>query len=354
MIRKSGDFMIIKVREQAGTDAVRKFDYQMALALDFLLSEIDSDVIVLIETLEDFAVFHNFGTEFEKVDVYQVKTKDKGLYTKKMLYNDNVLGKIILTDFYFNSKANTLNIVCNTALKGTSTENLDDFVFEDTLTSKEILELKANVTEYLDNNSDFDGKADEYIGKLIYIKSSLPFTQNDDRYSEALIGKTNNTIACHLDDDNHSINPQVVFNALKLLIDKQRRNKITTSEITVDEAISKKGIKTSQLKEIISAAAACNNLTKKELLQHAATIFSSEEYIKIKNEYSVFLSCKMNLSDRAFIDAKNIMETECQNISSQYDSLDEIIRNASYNCVDKISYYSLPVIQMIAIDTMFS
>ena len=31
--------MSIKIREQAGTDAVRKFDYQMAVALDYLLNE---------------------------------------------------------------------------------------------------------------------------------------------------------------------------------------------------------------------------------------------------------------------------------------------------------------------------
>lgn len=96
--------MNIKIREQAGTDAVRKFDYQMAVALDYLLSEIDGDVIILIETLEDFAVLHNFGSEFEKIDVYQVKTKDRGLYSKTSLYSDNVLGKIILTDFILMQK----------------------------------------------------------------------------------------------------------------------------------------------------------------------------------------------------------------------------------------------------------
>lgn len=121
--------MNITIREQAGTDAVRKFDYQMALALDYLLSEIDNEVIVLIETLEDFAVFYNFGSEFEKIDIFQVKTMDKGLYTKSLLNTDNVIGKIILTDFYFISKANTLNIICNTSLKGKSTENCDSFLF---------------------------------------------------------------------------------------------------------------------------------------------------------------------------------------------------------------------------------
>ena len=91
--------MNIRIREQAGTDAVRKFDYQMAVALDYLLSEMDSDAIILIETLEDFAIFRNHGSENETIDVFQVKTKDSGLYAKSAINKDNVIGKIILTDY---------------------------------------------------------------------------------------------------------------------------------------------------------------------------------------------------------------------------------------------------------------
>lgn len=66
--------MNIRIREQAGTDSVRKFDYQMAVALDYLLSEIDSDTIILIETLEDFAVFRNHGTEFEEIEIIDIES----------------------------------------------------------------------------------------------------------------------------------------------------------------------------------------------------------------------------------------------------------------------------------------
>ena len=46
----------------------------MAVALDYLLSEMDSDAIILIETLEDFAIFRNHGSENETIDVFQVKS----------------------------------------------------------------------------------------------------------------------------------------------------------------------------------------------------------------------------------------------------------------------------------------
>lgn len=346
--------MKIKIREQAGTDAVRKFDYQMAVALDYLLSGIDSDVIVLIETLEDFAVFRNFGSDSQTIDVYQVKTKDKGVYSKSMLNSDNVIGKIILTDFYFDSKANTLNIICNTSLKGKSTEEFDSFSFTERLTPKELAGLKSKVKEYLSKHPEFIGNIDDYCGKLIYIKSQLPFSGKEDRYIETLIGKTNNTIAHYLDDENHNINPQAVFNTLKIIIDKQRRNKITTPEIELEDAFERKGISTVQLKEVIDKAAEINHLSKVEILQHAAAIFSPQEFLAIKQEYSAFLSYRDNLTDQAFIEAKNIVEEEYKQLTTKLDSLDEVIRQVSYNCTAKISYYSLPVIQILTIIVVYS
>ena len=347
--------MKIRIREQAGTDAVRKFDYQMAVALDYLLSEMDNDAIILIETLEDFAIFRNHGSENETIDVFQVKTKDSGLYTKTAISKDNVIGKIILTDYYFDSQSDTLNIICNTPLKGISTEHLDNFVFEKTLTKKELDNLKSAVTYYLREETDFSGAIDPYWGKLIYIKSSLPFSGKEDRYSETLIGKTNATIARHLNDENHSINPQIVFNTLKLLIDKQRKSKIHETEIDVEDAISKKGIRSSMVKDVIDQAVATSHLTKNEILQHASRIFNPAEYLAIKNEYPTFLSYRSNLADKAFRDAVKIINSVYFDLTQQETgSLDDIIRNTAQNCTNQIPYYSLAVIQIITIVIVYS
>ena len=347
--------MKIRIREQAGTDAVRKFDYQMAVALDYLLSEMDNDAIILIETLEDFAIFRNHGSESETIDVFQVKTKDSGLYTKTAISKDNVIGKIILTDYYFDSQSDTLNIICNTPLKGTSTEHLDNFILEKTLTKKELDNLKSAVTYYLREETDFSGTIDPYWGKLIYIKSSLPFSGKEDRYSETLIGKTNATIARHLNDENHSINPQIVFNTLKLLIDKQRKSKILETEIDVEDAISKKGIRSSMVKDVIDQAVATSHLTKNEILQHASRIFNPAEYLAIKNEYPTFLSYRSNLADKAFRDAVKIINSVYLDLTQQEaGSLDDIIRNTAQNCTNQIPYYSLAVIQIITIVIVYS
>lgn len=344
--------MSIRIREQAGTDAGRKFDYQMAVALDYLLSEIDNDVIVVIETLEDFAIFRNFKSVDESVDVYQVKTKNRGLYSKNDLYSDNVIGKIILTDFYFNSRANALNIITNTPLKGNDTESLDSFSFEDTLSKNNLEKLKKNVLEYLNSQPDFNGNVDDYWGKLVYIKSSLSFSTKDNRYEQSLIGKTHETISHCLGDENHSINPQGIFETLKLLIDKKRRNRFDSENVSEEEAINKKGISTDTVKQIIGAARC--NLSKEDILNHAARIFDAPSFVAIKEEYPTFLSYKANPIDLAFQQAKQIVEDEfCIQSKRNGIKTDEALRQTAENCVDKIAYYSAPVIQIITILVVF-
>ncbi len=345
--------MYIKIREQSGTDDGRKFDYQMAVALDYLLTYFDDDAIILIETLEDFAVLHNLGTATEKVEIFQVKTKNSGLYTKDSLWEDNVLGKIILTDIYFNSKANSLNIICNTNLKGQSTEALEKFRFEDTLTDKELNKLRENISTYLMKESAYNGDISNYVGKLIYIKSALPFSDKQDRYSETLLGKTHNTISQYLGDEYHCINPEVVFNTLKLLIDKQRRYRYRKDTVELKDAITLKGISTQAVKTIIDRAAETQRMSKTEILQHASTIFSPQEYLKIKEEYPQFLSYKANLEDKVFLEAKSIVENEYKLLTESIDSLDEIARQVSINCVKKISYYSLAVVQLLTIIVIY-
>lgn len=346
--------MSIKIREQAGTDTSRKFDYQMAVAIDYLLSEIGNDSIIIIETLEDFAVVKNAGSADRTIDIYQVKTKNKGLYNKALLKSENVLGKIVLTDFNFNSASNTLNIVCNTNLKGKSTESLNFFKIDNAFTEKEIQDVKTNILEYLKCEPSFAGDLSPYFGKIIYIKSLLPFADKDDRYNETLVGKTNTVISNYLDDENHSINPQGIFNALKILVDKQRLNKFDKDIITLDEAVEKKGICGDDVKKLIDKAAERNMLTKKEIFSHASTIFTPMEFNAIKDSYSKFLSYKANLSDKIYLEVMQCIKDEHSLLVDKADSINELIKQVAQNSNKKITVYSLAVIQIMTIIAVLS
>ncbi len=346
--------MNLQIREQSGTDVARKFDYQMAVALDYLLSEYKEGTIILIETLEDFAVLHDLNTANEKVDIFQVKTKNAGLYTKSSILENNVIGKIILTDFYFDSKANTLNIICNTNLKGSKTEHLSNFKLVEKLSPKELNQIKENVAEYIKCEPRFSEDIQKYTGKLIYIKSDLPFSEKQERYSEMLIGKTNNIISEYLDDENHCISPSVIFNTLKLLINKKRSHLFNTSSVELEEAIDKKGIKSDVVKEVIDKAVELSYLTKKEILHLASTIYPPKDFISIKEEYPRYLSYRANLSDKLFSNAKRTVKEEYEKLTPLYASLDEIALNVTKNCANKIPYYSLPIIQILTIVVIYS
>lgn len=317
--------MNIRIREQAGTDSVRKFDYQMAVALDYLLSEIDSDTIILIETLEDFAVFRNHGTEFEEIEIYQVKTKNSGLYEKRTLLSDNVLGKIILTDFYFNSKSKTLNIVCNTPLKGASTETLDNFVFENSLTPKELTELKLNVKTYLSKESDFTGSLESYWGKLIYIKSSLPFSGKEQDYYSLV--KTQSDIKHKIKLLNATLKDNLVYTA-KLLDGEDIICPVCNSNITdfISSAL-KVGIAESDINtELASLKADLLNTDRKialakpkldELHQEIMLIEQQRENVKITRAIIVW-------NEELLVAKKNFAE-----IQLQIDSLEASIKGYS-------------------------
>lgn len=127
--------------------------------------------------------------------------------------------------------------------------------------------------------------------------------------------------------------------------------KINTIEI--DEAIALKGIPSKTVKKIIDKAVETQKLSKTEILQYASTIFSPQEFLKIKEDYPQFLSYKANLEDRVFLEAKNTVENEYKRLTESLDSLDEIARQVAYNCVEKIPYYSLAVIQLLTIIVIY-
>ena len=341
--------MKIKIREQSGTDASRGFDYQMAVAIDYLLSNIDCDAIVVLETIEDFAIYYNFHEQNEELEVYQVKTKGGGLYDKNALFEDRALGKIVLSDIYANSKAKTLNIICNANFKGKRTECLDKFYFCDKFDENELQRVKENVSEFLKSKNKEMPNLDTYVGKLVYIRSSLPFSSTESRYIETLTGKTNDVIYHCVGDDCDSINPRTILSALKLIFEKKRIHKFKTSEVDEDEAIDKKGIKTSDIKKLINDAKQRCGLTKREILNHAHRIFTPRECIDIESYYSEFVSCRCNLTDEVYPKALKTVRESYKTIASECSTTEDAVRRTTEKCLQILSYYPKPIVQLIVI-----
>lgn len=119
-------FKIVKPRENSGSMASNRFDFQKNWAickLIELLSNDASDFLLAFEYHEDIILLDSSSTP-SQIDFFQVKTKDKGAYSlnqiikgKKLKKGDSgsILGKLFLNRINFTDETNSLNIVSNTS-----------------------------------------------------------------------------------------------------------------------------------------------------------------------------------------------------------------------------------------------
>jgi len=289
--------LLNNIREQTGTDVVDRFDYQLALAMYYLINSKDENICVLLETLEDFALIKNVLSSKPEIDIFQVKTKRNGLMDKSVLNNEKVYGKIYLTDFYVDHQAKSLNVICNANLKGKTTENKENFLVFDELSKNECEKIMSDIESFfLDNKVVFDiHNIDKK--KLFYIRTDFPLSDN--KYEESLTGKINEFVESSLYDKDISINPSVIFKTLSQLMMKKRKIVINNG-IDLSIAVKSKGITIKEIKDIISSTEERTTLSKKDLLDYCSKYLPAYEFEKIKNSYSIYISYRNNYDDNLY------------------------------------------------------
>ncbi len=314
----------MKTREKVGADIPNRFDYQLALSMSYLIDSTEQ-ITIIIETLEDFAIVRN-NNDKEVVDVYQVKTVNSGLITKSTLINEDVYGKLYLTDNYFDNKANTLNIISNSNLKGNETEKIDRFKIFDKFTPGERKQIYNNIEKYFkDNNISYD-KKEINSNKLIFIKTNLPL--KDSLFEKTLIGSVNELLNKNLFDQ--SINPAVVFKTLKDYFIKVRNTSID-DELSFEDAKIKRGISSDILDLLLDNAKQSLSLNKSQILSYCDSFLTTSEIIKVKNEYSNFVARSNDIGDNVFIKFKKKL----------YDDFGEFIKeNSNLNTGEAIKSFT--------------
>lgn len=349
--------MKIRIREQSGTSAIRRFDFQLAVALSYLLERIcDKNIIVVLEALEDFAIIKGFDSSEQTVDIYQVKTKSAGNYTKSLLKDDDVIGKIFLTDYFFDSSSNSLNILCNQNINlFDKTLEFDNFKFVDKLEEDELEELNVNALAYLQNNSDYsESNVERYMGKLVYIKTTIPFQSSETPYEDMLVGLTARAISTYLGDSSNTISANAVYQACKLLIEQRTKYELKPGvEYALEDLVKQKGVDIKEIHSIINDAAKRNELDKKDYFEKASLYFSPQDFLSIKDYYPEFLAKKDDLEDPLFKDAYAKMKEMCiekAKISSGYQALVDNICNEGYLALKD---FEKPFIQLLSILVVF-
>jgi hypothetical protein len=81
--------------DKSGSDAYRRFDYQVACVFQTLISLCDNneDFFVLLDYLDDFVIVENSGKVDESISFCQVKSQNKGPFTLNMVVKQEWIKK---------------------------------------------------------------------------------------------------------------------------------------------------------------------------------------------------------------------------------------------------------------------
>ena len=304
----------MKTRERVGADIPNRFDYQLALSMSYLIDSAEP-ITIILETLEDFAIVKNVNNN-EVVEIYQVKSVGSGLLSKTTLLNEDVYGKLFLTDKYFEKDAYTLNIISNANLKGNETEKLDRFRIFDRFTKKEKDQIYENIEKYFKANKVPYDKKEINSNKLIFIKTNLPL--KDTLYEKTLIGSVNELLCKNLFDQ--SINPAVVFQTLKDYFIKVRNTSIE-KELSFEDAKKIRGISSDVLELLLERVKESQCISKSELVSCCGSFLPAPEVLKVKNEYSNFIARSNDISDTIFTQFKTKMLKDFQSFIEDNNQL---------------------------------
>ncbi|MCQ9635163.1 DUF4297 domain-containing protein [Chryseobacterium sp. WG23] len=148
-------FKYISPRENAGSMASNRFDFQKNWAICKLIELTNSgvDFLLAFEYHEDIIVLDSVNNP-TKIDFYQIKTKDKGTYslsnilTKKKLKKGDggsILGKLYQNKLNFDSETKSLNIVSNNRFSIKSIKENRLVICCKELDDKEKLEIEENL-----------------------------------------------------------------------------------------------------------------------------------------------------------------------------------------------------------------
>jgi hypothetical protein len=122
----------LKPREESGSKTARKFTFQKDLSLFLLLTlhEKKEDYVFLFDFHEDLVVLDS-SSKPDKMDFFQIKSKDSGNWTISSLTKSeknklSILGKLYTNKLKFSHNTNSLNFISNAHFSFKKLNNGDD------------------------------------------------------------------------------------------------------------------------------------------------------------------------------------------------------------------------------------
>lgn len=236
-----------------GSDTYRRYQYQLAFAMELIVKNARNkkDFIALLDYLDDIVLIENPNSENAAITFYQIKSKAKGTisinvilqkeWLEKMCYNLNEISDdnaksvfVSNTGVSFGNK----NIVRETEIV-----SLYDYVKAQKLydIDKQVIDIIANTFNVDKNSARYD--------KIYLLRTTLTL----DDYERQLKGELHD-FAKELYPELTAVSVDTIFIKVNDMLRKRQAFTFDNNKLVDCEKIcEKKGLSSTQLKEIINA-----------------------------------------------------------------------------------------------------
>ena len=251
----------LKPREEVGSNISRKYSFQHDLSLYLLLinHENSEDYVYLFDFHDDLMILDS-STNPQKIDFYQIKSKDKGNWTLNDLLKSeknkktkkdklSIIGKMYLNKVNFPDNANSLIFISNAPFSIKNLKNKEESLRRSLIKASELDDKCLNlcINKIKEEHSLNDASDFENI-----IQLQVTNLSNKDSSTHCL-GELSKLI--HKLNPNNKINPQLAYNQIKGEIFR-KTNTITSDKNINDlnELIEIKGISKSVFENLLNKA----------------------------------------------------------------------------------------------------
>ncbi|WP_010134877.1 dsDNA nuclease domain-containing protein [Ochrovirga pacifica] len=347
-------------REESGSKTARKYIFQKNLSLYLLLSnhEKKDDYVFLFDFHDDLVVLDS-STNPDKIDFYQIKSKDFGNWTNTALTKKtkkeplSISGKLYLNKINFSNNTNSLNFVSNAKFSfknlANGTESLKKTIIKADELDPKVLKVfeDAIKNEHSLKTIDFKDITHFHVTNLSNIDSSTHCLGELSK----LINKIN---------PENKVNPELAYKQVFNEISRRTESTVTDKSISnLEELIEIKGISKKQFLAFLKKAGLYKSIDE-EWLEIKYSIercnIGHIELLKFKKAWrdlSATLIKDSNniLLNNLYQDIETIISTEIENgnIKDSFDLI-EIVNHCE--CKIENTFYDKYFIKCLIIKVL--
>lgn len=247
--------LTLKPREESGSNTSRKYSFQYDLSLFILLTQHDvlDDYIYLFDFHEDLVIL-NSSVHPDKIDFYQMKSKDSGNWTINALTKRekgklSIIGKLYLNKLNFPLNTNSLNFISNAPYSIKELKSNQDSTKKTEIHASELDQANLDICINTLNTEHSPELCNEFE-KITKFK--VTYLSNKDSSTHCL-GELTKLI--HKINPNNKINSQLAYNQIIGEVSKRTRTITSDKSLkSLDELVEIKGITKDQFLEFLKKA----------------------------------------------------------------------------------------------------